>query len=296
MLKAGYSQAVVQAKWQEYYNQLTPRQKELIWQRANQRINQTSSNPATNPTKTSPMVKKGYQVSDLVDQTPPNQPTAPIKTTTPISPKTWQKLLPPFGRKASNSRNVNQTAVQLQNRSSTLTTVDPHLHPSLQTKVKPANLAQLMPDTRISHRTRNALNWNSTRALFDKETSSSIWRQNVKSAVFGLTVGAIVFVSFQFTFFNERWLQPFIQPSTISNDVQILIPPGERTITDPTWKVIIPKLGIAPRVESGVEAYRSVKTNESATAFENRMQDALEKGVVHYPTSQLPGYTGQGSQ
>lgn len=156
--------------------------------------------------------------------------------------------------------------------------------PSLQ-----GDIQELLPDKKIKHKARNIFNWNSSTALFDKEERREIKRQNLKSVVFGLSFAALLCSVFFFTFFHERIIQPFIKPASYNSEVQAIIPPGGRAISDPAWKVIVPKLGIAPPVVGGVEPYRSKNRNESDAVFERRIQKALEGGVVHYPSTPLPG-------
>ena len=151
------------------------------------------------------------------------------------------------------------------------------------------SIETLLPDQNIKHKARNIFNWNSPTALFDKKEKKEIKRQNLKSLLFGLSFASFFSLLLFFAFFNERFIQPFVKPASYSNEVQAIIPPGGRNISDPSWKVIIPKLGIAPPVVGGVEAYRSKNRSESAAVFEQRMQKALESGVVHYPSTPLPG-------
>lgn len=100
----------------------------------------------------------------------------------------------------------------------------------------------------------------------------------IHSLVFGLGVGAVVIMFTLFSFFNERFIAPFIQPSRnvtgspiISSDVA--------TGADP--EIIIPKINVEIPVVYGV-----------TTVEEAAVQKALENGVVHYADTALPGETG----
>lgn len=100
----------------------------------------------------------------------------------------------------------------------------------------------------------------------------------VHSLMFGLGIGALVVMLTLFSFFNERFVAPFIQPSRnvtgspiISSDVA--------TGTDP--EIIIPKINVEIPVVYGV-----------GSVEEAAVQKALENGVVHYADTALPGESG----
>ena len=116
------------------------------------------------------------------------------------------------------------------------------------------------------------------------------FKEQIKSLLFGLTVGAVFLAISLFTFFNESYIVPFIQPSTLSASTQVIISPeAEATSDEP--RLIIPKLNVEVPVVYGVAF---LGATEPESEFERRMQGALEGGVVHYPSSQLPGKKGRG--
>lgn len=107
-------------------------------------------------------------------------------------------------------------------------------------------------------------------------------KHHVQSLIFGLSMGALTLLIFLFGFFNERFIAPFITPSRSVSSTPIIIDPNSTTVgKDP--KIIIPKINVEIPV-----VYDEPTINEAA------IQRALEKGVVHYPTTSSPGELGNG--
>lgn len=105
-------------------------------------------------------------------------------------------------------------------------------------------------------------------------------KQHIKSLLFGLSMGSIVILIFLFSFFNERFVAPFITPSRSVSSTPIVIDPG-LTAVGPEPEVIIPKINVEVPVVYDV-----------ASIDEDAIQAALEGGVVHYPTTPDPGQKG----
>ena len=100
----------------------------------------------------------------------------------------------------------------------------------------------------------------------------------LRSLIFGLGVGCMVLVIFLFSFFNERFIAPFIQPSRNVSGTPIIS--SIQTI-GPDPEVIIPKINVQ------IPVVYTVNTIDD-TAVEN----ALEGGVVHYADTAVPGQNG----
>ncbi|HET9721435.1 MAG TPA: sortase [Candidatus Saccharimonadales bacterium] len=98
------------------------------------------------------------------------------------------------------------------------------------------------------------------------------------SLLFGLGVGCIVILVFMFSFFNERIIAPFIQPSRNVGDIPI-ISNGSAVGTTP--EVIIPKINVEIPV-----IYDTAATNDTV------IQQDLMNGVVHYAGTAQPGQDG----
>ncbi len=125
---------------------------------------------------------------------------------------------------------------------------------------------------------RNSL----TQNLHSKITSGGRLKlkHQIQSLFFGLGLGIIVIFIFMFGFFNEVFIAPLIQPSRNITAVPIIVG-SDNLVASPTPQVIIPKINVQIPVQYNVNT-----TNEST--IENFLQD----GVVHYPTTVLPGQLG----
>ncbi len=143
-------------------------------------------------------------------------------------------------------------------------------------------LTHKLPDkpkvVKVDNRTAKELKNNILKKAVRKTTKN----QNFKSLLFGLSVGGVFVIILLFGFFNERFIAPFFSPSKNVSNTPIVIDPATTAVgSEP--KIIIPKINVEIPV---VYDEPSVK--------EEDIQDALEKGVVHYSTTPLPGETGNG--
>ncbi|MBX4199514.1 class D sortase [Candidatus Saccharibacteria bacterium] len=111
-----------------------------------------------------------------------------------------------------------------------------------------------------------------------KRRSSLDARQYLKSLAFGLSVGFLVLLVILFSFFNERFIAPFIQPSRNVSNTPIIS--ANQSISS-TPEIIIPKINVEIPVVYGVN-----------TVDENAVETALESGVVHYADTADPGQNG----
>ncbi len=106
-------------------------------------------------------------------------------------------------------------------------------------------------------------------------------KHHLQSLLFGLGMGLLVLIIFLFGFFNEVVIAPFIQPGRTATNTPLIINGGSSTVSAANPEVIIPKINVEIPV-----VYNETSTNESV--IENDLQD----GVVHYPTTVLPGQAG----
>ena len=102
--------------------------------------------------------------------------------------------------------------------------------------------------------------------------------QTLHSLLFGLGTGSIVILIFMFSFFNERIIAPFIQPSRSVSNIPIIAGSGS---VGPNPEVIIPKINVEIPV-----VYDAGATNDTV------IQKDLEQGVVHYAGTAEPGQDG----
>jgi sortase A len=120
------------------------------------------------------------------------------------------------------------------------------------------------------------------KALRDKVTAGGKLqpKHQLQSLLFGLGVGIVVIIIFLFGFFNEVFIAPFIQPSRATAATPLIVSDnGVAPTNDP--EVIIPKINVQIPVN-----YNQTSTDEAA------IENDLENGVVHYPTTVLPGQVG----
>lgn len=173
--------------------------------------------------------------------------------------KVWQEFYVNHGQ-ATGTHRTQQSAVA------------PPQHPQA-THHKPTPAKQ---DSRmVSDIKRQLLGTVQTRRKLQK-------KDHLKSLLFGLGMGAVVLLIFLFGFFNERFLAPFITPSRSVSATPIIIDPNS-TAVGPESKIVIPKINVEIPVD-----YDEPTINEAA------IQRALERGVVHYPTTSNPGEIGNG--
>jgi LPXTG-site transpeptidase (sortase) family protein len=105
-------------------------------------------------------------------------------------------------------------------------------------------------------------------------------KHHLQSLLVGLGTGSLVIIIFLFSFFNEYVIAPFIQPSRHVSATPIIL--GDSGGLDTSIpQVIIPKINVQIPLDF------SVQTND-----ENAIETALENGVVHYPSTVMPGQNG----
>lgn len=105
-------------------------------------------------------------------------------------------------------------------------------------------------------------------------------KHNLQSLLFGLGMGLTVLIIFLFGFFNEVVVAPFIQPSRNAKTVPLVVGNSDQPATSGP-EVVIPKINVQIPVIYG-------ETSTDTKVIEN----ALDNGVVHYPTTTLPGQSG----
>lgn len=105
-------------------------------------------------------------------------------------------------------------------------------------------------------------------------------RHHVQSLLFGLGVGAALIFVIMFTFFNETFIAPFIQPSRVSSATPIIVDTAS-VAPSAEPQVIIPKINVQ------IPAVYNLPNNSEAS-----VQNALESGIAHYPTTPKPGQKG----
>lgn len=106
-------------------------------------------------------------------------------------------------------------------------------------------------------------------------------KHHLQSLLFGLGIGTLVVLVTLFSFFNEYIIAPFIQPSRQVSATPLIIGSNSVAPTS-TPEVIIPKIN----VEIPLVGFNLTTTDENA------VENDLEDGVTHYPTTVMPGQKG----
>ncbi len=104
-------------------------------------------------------------------------------------------------------------------------------------------------------------------------------KHHLQSLLFGLSLGALVLLVFLFGFFNEVIIAPFIQPGSHASATPIILSTSDVAPTA-TPEVIIPKINVELPVIYGT------------SSNENDIENSLQDGVIHYPTTSVPGQQG----
>lgn len=105
-------------------------------------------------------------------------------------------------------------------------------------------------------------------------------KHHIQSLIFGLGAGLVVALIFLFSFFNEVVIAPFIQPSRTAAAPPLIVGSSDIAPTA-TPQVIIPKINVQIPVD-----YSQTTTDEKS------IENALDNGVVHYPSTVRPGQNG----
>ncbi len=113
-----------------------------------------------------------------------------------------------------------------------------------------------------------------------QSTPKLTWKQHLQSALFGLAMGALVIFILLFGFFNEVIIAPFIQPSRNDTATPIILS-SSSIAPSTTPEVIIPKINVEIPVDYNIN-----------TTSEAVIENDLEQGVIHYPTTTVPGQNG----
>lgn len=105
-------------------------------------------------------------------------------------------------------------------------------------------------------------------------------RHHFQSLIFGLGIGMLVIFIALFGLFNELIIAPFIQPSRNVSATPIILTTDGIAATNES-KVIIPKINVEIPLDFSIKSMT-----------EEDIQKGLETGVVHYPTTSMPGEQG----
>lgn len=105
-------------------------------------------------------------------------------------------------------------------------------------------------------------------------------KKHAQSLLFGLSLGALSVFIFLFGLFNERFITPFIQPSGRVGATPIILS-TEGIAPSATPELIIPKINVQ------LPVVYDLSSSDEAT-----VQKGLERGIIHYPNTAVPGQQG----
>lgn len=113
----------------------------------------------------------------------------------------------------------------------------------------------------------------------DRARLSRRAKQNLHSLMFGLSAGFVVLFIVMFSFFNQVIIAPFIQPGRA--EATPIIIDGNSIAASGKQEIIIPKINVEIPVDYGLD-----------TTADWAVMEGLHHGVVHYPTTEVPGQRG----
>lgn len=106
-------------------------------------------------------------------------------------------------------------------------------------------------------------------------------KPHAHALIFGLATGTLFVFIILFSFFNERFITPFIRPNENVSATSIITDPTDTGKVSRDPKIIIPKINVEAPVVYGVNALD-----------DKAVQKGLERGVVHYSITPNPGEKG----
>jgi LPXTG-site transpeptidase (sortase) family protein len=249
---AGKSLAEIQTAWHDYYSSLSNAEKHEVWQ-------------------------EFY----AANQHTPYQ-------------KLFQKQMPVASRKKlgyapESNQEESGMVLPAPNGRSTEVVTSPETIPansSRQAKTKKPNpVGVLLRKTKLGDQIAGSEAFATTKQ-FGKTVSNIVSangkisiRQQMQSLIFGLGMGGLVVIVLLFSFFNEFFITPFIQPSKKVTAAPVITSNMTAGSAAPT--VIVSKINIQIPIDF------TLTTNAEAD-----IQKSLESGVIHYPSTVLPGQNG----
>jgi LPXTG-site transpeptidase (sortase) family protein len=199
---------------------------------------------------------------------------------------------------ANNNSTAYNKLVHAPAQAASAKLIQPHSDPSAYARDVPLNLSsareQERPTTRVitadhtpprapRKRIRDTRSVDDVKhQIKDKITAGGKLKakHHFQSLAFGLAVGFVIVFVTLFGFFNEVFIAPFIQPDSHASATPVILDPTAVTVGS-TPEVIIPKINVEIPVD-----YSQTTTDE------NQIENALEKGIVHYPSTVQPGQQG----
>lgn len=273
--QSGLPPADLQAAWHAYYADLPDNEKYAVWQDFYAAAPKTASQPTLGdkPLQRSEVSQPAVStaINHELPVAAPGQLSGRQPDLTGRQVAAPQPLSNPFlnSATAKNHRSHHAPAASvivrqaLQPSQATPPSKDAPTVSTFQTKTKALDRKQLRSRIRRTITANGKLKP----------------KHHLQSLLFGLGMGAIVLVIMLFSFFNQMVIAPFIQPSRKVSNQPIIV--GASAVAGAQPTVIVPKINIQIPVDF------TLQSNDEAT-----IQNSLENGVVHYPSTVLPGQNG----
>jgi LPXTG-site transpeptidase (sortase) family protein len=257
--KSGKSLAEIQRAWHKYYEELPDKEKHEVWQEfyvASARLKQQNPVPSHSP--------RTAIVDRNLDYEPMDEPeqgiiTAPRRSGASHHRKPVKYHKPAFLEQAENDLPAEATLIG---------TYENGIVHEMDSRTPEA----------ISSQIRSHV---SERQTATGKKAKLTAKHHAQSLLFGLGVGTVVVIIMLFSFFNDAIIAPFIQPSRSVGATPLIIG-TDGVAPSATPEVIIPKIN----VEIPLVGFDLTTTNEAD------VENALNDGVTHYPTTVLPGQKG----
>jgi LPXTG-site transpeptidase (sortase) family protein len=268
----------VQALWHSYYATLDDVQKNIIWQEFEDQkkyLKQPNKVVAESPAK----IKKPTSIYPTIETEPKPEIVATYNMSEEADAKSNKIADARREIESSSSSHLNDQMDALrQVQPETIAQHSTHQQSQQHQGTHQAQQHQQSPAGNRYDVREKILNKVNSRAHAERKMSKAA---HLKSLGFGLSMGAVFILIIMFSFFNERFITPFITPSKYAINSSIIIDPNAPQTVSLEAKVVIPKLNIEAPV-----------VYDSATTAEGEIQKALESGTYHYPTTAKPGESG----
>ena len=185
----------------------------------------------------------------------------------------WNEFYAEHQRRRNKARSDANQRAQSKSESGTQTQTIPRIQDLGKPQAKPEPV--IGRPIRTNPVKKQILRNISSRAK--KNDKKSPWH----SLAFGLSVGLVTMLILLFSFFNERFITPFIRPSHNVGATPIIVDPSQTGNVGPEPKIIIPKINVEAPV-----------VFDEPSIDDDKVQKALERGVVHYGITSDPGENG----
>jgi LPXTG-site transpeptidase (sortase) family protein len=258
---SGKSLAEIQTAWHAYYQGLNDADKHEVWQEFYAANNQKSS-------YTKYVQKQAGHTAQSLQTQADNTPAAAVAPTppTPASPMPGLPHIATPHVVAPTMATLPRPAV-------------PRAHTPSHTAHKVVVAEHLSPEPPEDKRSFATIKRHVAQRAKASYNAQAKARQHLQSLIFGLGLGGLVLVVLLFSFFNEVIVAPFIHPNAHAQATPIILNTDGVAPSDKN-EVIIPKINVQLPIVYG------------SSTNEKEFDTNLEDGIVHYPTTSLPGQGG----